>query len=334
MPPPGSVAPAEPALERWRVQHLRRRVEAVARYSDHADGPEKMGVVVVVAPLAAAPLFPGAFPRRSALAPPAIEDHLGGVAVAETLPEELEELGPLGRHDIEVTTRRGHGDKRRRFAPNLPEALPWEAMRPRPRGEPSKPGDRESAAERFAVELLRVASHEQVADQEHGHFEKPVVVHEVPCHVRFGEGRAQAHERVAHLDDHAPRAAGQREGRRVIYRCVLHQAVLVGDTTPREILPRPGAGRSAGLVIEDRHRAPLCSRILLSTKKEKGRSVERATRPGPMTMRHFLHPFVQGISLLARTGTSCRSADGYLCTDHPARLRTPSARSALWLGKT
>src|SRR3989475_7960849 len=49
MPPPGSVAPAEPALERWLVQHLRRRVEAVAGYSDHADGPEKMGVVVVVA---------------------------------------------------------------------------------------------------------------------------------------------------------------------------------------------------------------------------------------------------------------------------------------------
>src|SRR2546428_209047 len=135
MPPPGSVAPAEPALERWRVQHLRRRVEAVARYSGHAHGPEEVGVVVVVAPLAAAPLFPGAFPRRSALAPPAIEDHLGGVALAETPPEELAELGPLRRHDIEVTTRRGHGDKRRRFAPNLPEALPWEAMRPRPRRE-------------------------------------------------------------------------------------------------------------------------------------------------------------------------------------------------------
>src|SRR5439155_21592096 len=153
-----------------------RRVEADAGYSDHADGPEKVGGVVVE-PLAAAPLFPGAFPRRSALAPPAIEDHLGGVAVAEALPEELEELGPLGRHDIEVTTRRGDGDKRRRFAPNLPEALPWEAMRRRPRGEPRKPGDRESAAERFAVELLRVASHEQVADHQHRHFEKPVIVH-------------------------------------------------------------------------------------------------------------------------------------------------------------
>src|SRR2546426_2023504 len=149
MPPPGSVAPAEPALERWLVQHLRRRVEAVAGCADRADGPEKMGVVVVVAPLAAAPLFPGAFPRRSALASPAIEDHLGGVAVAETLPEELEELGPLGRHDIEVTTRRGHGDKRRRFAPNLPEALTWEAMRPRPRGEPSKPGDRDRKSTRL-----------------------------------------------------------------------------------------------------------------------------------------------------------------------------------------
>src|SRR2546426_7864128 len=100
MPPPGSVAPAEPALERWLVQHLRRRVEAVAGYSDHADGPEKMGVVVVVAPLAAAPLFPGAFPRRSALAPPAIEDHLGGDAVAQTPPEELEKLRPPRRPHI------------------------------------------------------------------------------------------------------------------------------------------------------------------------------------------------------------------------------------------
>src|SRR2546428_7576845 len=103
MPPPGSGAPAEPALERWLVQHLRRRVEAVAGYSDHADGPEKMGVVVVVAPLAAAPLFPGAFPRRSPLTPPAIEDHLGRVPLAQALPAGAQEVRPPGRHHIQGT---------------------------------------------------------------------------------------------------------------------------------------------------------------------------------------------------------------------------------------
>src|SRR2546427_4592724 len=87
-----------------------------------------MAVVVAATPHGTPPFSKGAYPRRPAPAPPAIEDHLGGIAVAEALLEELEELGPLGRHDIEVTTRRGHGDKRRRFAPNLPEALPWEAM--------------------------------------------------------------------------------------------------------------------------------------------------------------------------------------------------------------
>src|SRR5947199_409425 len=75
---------------------------------------------------------------------PTIEDHLGGLAATEALLEELVELGPLARHDIEVTGSPGHGDQGRRFAPNLPEARypGGDAARPARPGPPGPRADR------------------------------------------------------------------------------------------------------------------------------------------------------------------------------------------------
>src|SRR3989442_8987045 len=140
-----------------------------------------------------------------------------------------------------------------------------------------QPGVRESAAERLAVELLRLAAHEQVTQHEHRHAQESVLVHEVADDVGVRERRAEAQDAVARLHEAPARAACQRQSRLAVHRLLFDNAVLVFDATSREILSRLGAGGSAVLVVEDGHRASR-SRVSYRVPERGGTPHPRAGR--------------------------------------------------------
>src|SRR3989442_5149467 len=130
--------------------------------------------------------------------------------------------------------------------------------------EPRTPGSASCRRlQRFPVELLGVAAHEEIADDEHGDPQETVHVQEITLGVGGGQRRLagiQAHDLLPRLGQEPPGPTGQREGRRAIDRRLLDEAALILDAPLGEKLSRLGTGGSAVLVVEDRPRHGVVAR--------------------------------------------------------------------------
>jgi hypothetical protein len=130
---------------------------------------------------------------------------------------------------------------------------------PTPSGEGVLHGRHDPSIERFAVQLLGVATDEKIVADEDRHPQETVVMDQEaePLGIRQRvPGSVEANDVLAHLDQEPARASRQRERARLIDAMRIDGSAVEDDAPLREILSRPGGSRSVVLVVEDgRHAA-------------------------------------------------------------------------------